>query len=39
MVELGVVAHFFNPRQRQVDFCEFEAILIYIWNLRIARDT
>lgn len=37
----GVVVNAFNPstQQRQVDFSEFEASLVYIQSFRIARAT
>ena len=38
----GVVAHTFNPstgKQRQEDFCEFKASLIYLMNSRTVKTT
>lgn len=38
----GMVAHAFNSvlrRQRQVEFCEYEASLVYITSFRAAKTT
>lgn len=37
MYKLGMVAHVFNPWE--IDFCKFEATLVYIANSRPVRTT
>jgi hypothetical protein len=37
--KLDMVRYAFNPRQRQVDLCEFEASLVYLMSSRTVRAT
>jgi hypothetical protein len=39
IIKLGMVALTFNPGQKQVDLCVFDASLVYTVSFRTARAT